>query len=289
MPKARKKKAPVTGTGPSEATSGKPETTRTVIRRFHVLLKRRAQLEQAGDAGKGAAITAQQAAAAAQELARIDAEVEALGGLEKYQEMSAIGQSSDRGGGSEKVLIGWLKELGIRPTEAGAKLRLLEVGALKPDNYKSCQAWIDPTPIDLHSRHPSIKQQDFLAMDEDENRAYWDIISLSLVVNFVPDAKDRGRMLRLAHTMLKPSGLLFLALPLPCILNSRYTTPDYVQSLMEVLGFSQLRSRWREGGKMAYWLYTRKQNAAPGCAPRFDFERKIVLRTGNRNNFAILL
>ena len=125
--------------------------------------------------------------------------------------MSAIGQSSDRGGGSEKMLIGWLKELQVKPAEGSARLRyvshsrygndsyeanvcrLLEVGALKPDNYKSCQSWIDATPIDLHSRHPSIQEQDFLKMDEDEHRLSWDIISLSLVVNFVPDAKDRGQ------------------------------------------------------------------------------------------------
>ncbi|KAI4528357.1 hypothetical protein K525DRAFT_261553 [Schizophyllum commune Loenen D] len=264
MPKARKKKAPITGPGPSEVASGKPETTRT--------------LEQASTRD----------AATAQELAKIAAEIEALGGLEKYQEMSAIGQSSDRGGGSEKVLIGWLKELQVKPAEGTAKLRLLEVGALKPDNYKSCQTWIDATPIDLHSRHPSIQEQDFLKMNEDEYRSSWNIISLSLVVNFVPDAKDRGHMLRLAHTMLKPDGHLFLALPLPCILNSRYVTPEYIRSLMEVIGFTQVRSRWREGGKMAYWLY-RKQDGRPATSTDFDFQRKVVLRTGHRNNFAILL
>ena len=69
---------------------------------------------------------------------------------------------------------------------------LLEVGALKPDNYTSCQAWVDVTPIDLHSQHPSILEQDFLLLDPEEYREKWDVISLSLVLNFVPDAKDRG-------------------------------------------------------------------------------------------------
>jgi hypothetical protein len=46
--------------------------------------------------------------------------------------------------------------------------------------------------MDLRSRHPSIVEQDFLLMDKDENRGKWDIISLSLVVNFVPDPRDRG-------------------------------------------------------------------------------------------------
>jgi 25S rRNA (adenine2142-N1)-methyltransferase len=45
-------------------------------------------------------------------LASINCEIEALGGLGEYQRMSCIGQSNDRGGGSEKVLIGWLKQMG---------------------------------------------------------------------------------------------------------------------------------------------------------------------------------
>lgn len=70
--------------------------------------------------------------------------------------------------------------------------RLLEVGALKPDNYAACSSWLDVTPIDLRSRHPLIREQDFLEMDAEENEAKWDIVSLSLVVNFVPERKDRG-------------------------------------------------------------------------------------------------
>ena len=73
--------------------------------------------------------------------------------------------------------------------------RLLDVGAVKPDNYHSCASWIDVTPIDLHSRHPSILEQDFLRMDQESHREAWDIISLSLVLNFVPDGRDRGTLL----------------------------------------------------------------------------------------------
>jgi 25S rRNA (adenine2142-N1)-methyltransferase len=56
-------------------------------------------------------------------LANIDREIEALGGLEIYQRMSCIGQSSDRGGGSEKVLIGWLKQMGWADRKDKAKHR----------------------------------------------------------------------------------------------------------------------------------------------------------------------
>ncbi len=131
--------------------------------------------------------------------------------------------------------------------------RLLEVGALKPDNYTSCQAWTDVTPIDLHSQHPSILEQDFLLMDPEEHREKWGAISLSLVLNFVPDAKDRGedgssnctpkfemevvsflgQMLRLAHNMLHPGGLLFVAVCHPC--HASLSTPrSFTEDAMPV-------------------------------------------------------
>jgi hypothetical protein len=69
---------------------------------------------------------------------------------------------------------------------------LLEVGALKPDNYHTCSSWIEWTPIDLHSRHPHILEQDFLLMDLEQHANKWDAISLSLVLNFVPLPLDRG-------------------------------------------------------------------------------------------------
>jgi len=161
------------------------------------------------------------------------------------------------------------------------------VGALKPDNYKSCNTWIDWTPIDLHSRHPQIQEQDFLKMDLKEHKQKWNTITLSLVLNFVPVPNDRGRMLRLAHAMLTPDGLLFLALPLPCVANSRYVTFDHLKSLMESVGFSEVKERWKKDGKMGYWLYRKSipQDSQSVCA----FGKKTVLRTGQRNNFAIIL
>lgn len=46
--------------------------------------------------------------------------------------------------------------------------------------------------MDLRSRHPDILEQDFLLMNEEEHQEKWDGISLSLVLNFVPEPKDRG-------------------------------------------------------------------------------------------------
>jgi len=202
--------------------------------------------------------------------------------------MSSIGQSSDRGGGSEKVLIEWLKEMGWADQRGKGKHRLLEVGAVRPDNYHNCASWMDVMAIDLHSRHPSILEQDFLLMDQNQHREAWDIISLSLVLNFVPDGTDRGRMLAQAHSMIRSGGLCFIALPLPCVNNSRYMTLEHMRELMNTVGFSQVQERWKPGGKMAYWLYQRQ--APPGSRAGEEFSRKKVLRQGaKRNNFHIVL
>lgn len=121
MPKARARKraAPVTlaptpsGSTPAAPRPGAPASspasshTRAVIRRFHVLLKRQAQLGAAPDA-------------AAAERGAVEREIAALGGLAAYQRMSIAGQSAPRGGGSEKVLVGWLRALGLHLRGAGA-------------------------------------------------------------------------------------------------------------------------------------------------------------------------
>ncbi|KAG5645875.1 hypothetical protein DXG03_005022 [Asterophora parasitica] len=274
MPKAHKRKAPIVAVETATNSSSTPQLGRTTIRRFHVLLKQKAQLQSAKVMN----------AATAQALANIDQQIYELGGLEEYQRLSAIGQGTDRGGGSEKVFIGWLKDMRVHK-RCPPKLRLLEVGALKPDNYRSCSSWVDTTPMDLRSRHPSILEQDFFRLQSEEHREKWDLISLSLVLNFVPEAKDRGHMLRLAHEFLSPGGLLFLALPLPCVTNSRYVDFAYLSDLMKTIGFNELRDRWKEGRKMAYWLY---QKGSPSGRSFEHFGRKTVLRQGNRNNFSIL-
>jgi len=103
MPKSRRKKVPVTSPNSISshgAAPGKPRSTHTaaIIRRFHTLLKEETKHRDAGDLAA---------------LHAVQDEMEKLGGLEAYQQMSAVGQGDDRGGGTEKVFIGWLKDLGV--------------------------------------------------------------------------------------------------------------------------------------------------------------------------------
>ncbi len=127
MPKGRKntRKTPVTSAPSSDRTSlpsgssNRPQVTRTIIRRFHVLIKRQTQLQQLFKDGNTVKNNRDLTSAKA-ELADIEHEIEELGGLAAYQRMSTIGQGKDRGGGSEKVLIGWLRGLGF-PEEVERK------------------------------------------------------------------------------------------------------------------------------------------------------------------------
>lgn len=59
---------------------------------------------------------------------------------------------------------------------------------------------------------------------------------------------------------------------------------------MTAIGFEQVRTRWREGGKMAYWLF--RKTSAPASTTYQDhllYQKKTVVRQGDRNNFVILL
>ena len=117
MRKTRKRKLPVTTDGHGNASSH-PQSSRTLIRRFHVLLKRRAALlASTRVAGSGSLRDAES-------LVEVEQEIESLGGLSAYQRMSTIGQASDRGGGSEKKLIAWLKEIGL--SDGSQKLRYVK-------------------------------------------------------------------------------------------------------------------------------------------------------------------
>lgn len=298
---------------------------RTVIRKHHTLQKRLSQALVKNDV----------------ETARtVQAEIEANGGLEKYQRASVwvhdltifqrwlllrkknekivaenaslqvCGQSSQRGGDSSKILIDWIGE--IRQSASKSKsdlsdnttghateqrLRLLEVGALSPDNACSKSSLFDVKRIDLNSRHPSIETQDFMERPlpkHDDER--FDIISLSLVLNYVSLPMGRGAMLRRTTKFLRdePFGQvdsplaelfpsLFLVLPAPCVTNSRYLNHDRLAEIMNCLGYTLVRSKL--SAKLSYQLWRFKSGEM-----KQDIFKKEEINPGKaRNNFAIVL
>ncbi|KAL1406060.1 25S rRNA (adenine2142-N1)-methyltransferase [Vanrija albida] len=290
MPAKRPRKRPISSSASAKSGSAtiSHKVAQATISSYHTLLKQRSALNRQLSKASGSAENDIQA-----RLDKINGQLESLGGIEAYQHASVLGQSSQRGGDTSRVLINWLSELGSKPSGSGTskptKLKMLEIGALTPDNYDSCSSWIENSPMDLNSRHPDILEQDFLQrpVPETEEERF-DIVSCSLVLNFVGDPTDRGRMLKLCHAQLRsrPSSLLFITLPLPCVANSRYMTHDHFKRLVESIGFTLVKEQWREGGKVACWLWRRREE---GSVPA-EFGSKKLLNDGKkRNNFTILV
>ena len=271
-----------------KATSLPSHATRSLIRSHHTLQK---QLHSAIARDDSATI------------ASLQAQITAKGGLAKYQEASIQGQSLRRGGDSSRVLMEWLSKLfppKCQVLKDKKTLKLLEVGALRTDNACSRSELLDVTRIDLHSQHPGIQTQDFMARPIPSPAGLqtegFDIVSLSLVVNYVGDAVGRGEMLKRVSSFLRPSPLgsgnvsdlflpaLFLTLPAPCVANSRYFNEERLENIMRALGYKRVRRKI--SAKLVYYLWRYEQ----GMAEEELTFRKKQLRSGkSRNNFAVVI
>ncbi|KAI7855550.1 putative methyltransferase-domain-containing protein [Circinella umbellata] len=295
MAKARKKSIPITRrsisssnttntttlttAGTSSPTKKKfkqsSQETARLIRRYHVLNKELAKCNSISEATRRKEILN---------------EMEAMGGIDWYQKASQLGQSKRRGGDSSKWLMQTLKKHNLFSKQQGKQeqskiVKLLEVGAVAPDNYERQKSWIQVKPIDLNPQDPKIEKQDFLEMIAPKKKdEKFDIISLSLVVNFVGDPKDRGRMLLHTRDFLNQNGLLFLVLPLPCINNSRYMSPEHFMKMMKSMGYNHC-IEYHFSNKLAYYLFQlTKENVK--CPP---YKKQIMNDGAIRNNFAIII
>lgn len=232
-------------------------------------------------------------------LGEIDSEINQRGGIEAYQIASTQGQNTKRGGDSSKKLIEWLKSSKLSYNELinDKKINALEIGCLSPDNLISTSnIFQEVTKIDLNSQNHLILQQDFMERPLPQNvNEKFNLISCSLVINFVPSPEGRGEMLKRITNFLKPPKIngiertlssLFLVLPLPCITNSRYLDNENLKVLMQSLGFKQVC--YYEAKKVAYWLYD--WGGDINKLEIKNFKKKKNLYSGsNKNNFSIIL
>ena len=190
----------------ASVTTLSAKATRTLIRSHHNLHKRYSVALARGDY---------------ESANRIEKQIQDDGGIKKYQQASTVGQSVSRGGDSSKILVEWLEPI----FEKGdSSYRVLEVGALSIQNAIAQVPKIEIDRIDLHSQHADIREIDFmdLAIPLQPEEKY-DIISLSLVLNYVPTAEGRGDMLRHSTHFSKAArrrrcvrSLYFVAMHLHC-------------------------------------------------------------------------
>jgi 25S rRNA (adenine2142-N1)-methyltransferase len=257
--------------------------TQSNIREYHQLNKQVAAAEANGD----------------QETAdQLKQRIEDLGGLKSYQLASIQGQANDRGGDSSTVLMQWLKPVAADMASRENKLRMLEIGALSTNNACSKSGLFDITRIDLFSQAEGIVQQDFMERPVPTfDTEQFDIISLSLVLNFVPDADGRGEMLKRTCRFLDRKAprsfsdylqpfypALFLVLPGPCISNSRYMNEERLTCMMASLGYVMLERK--QTTKLVYYLWQLRDEPV---LEEQDFPKKQVNPGAGRNNFSVVL
>lgn len=311
---------------PSLSLSASSKHTRTVIRSHHVLQKRLAHARSEGDT----------------DLVReLEAQLAAEGGLKTYQLASTLGQSAERGGDSSRVLVQWLRdEIEARrhavrtrsssdsvETRRGTSsnstpLRILEVGALSTTNALNVPGVTRVRRIDLRSSGPGIEEADFMtlplphAADGDGDSAgVWeggrgyDVLSLSLVLNYVPDARGRGDMLKRTTMFFARRGdgegtttatvpgpqrpllpCLFLVLPAPTLHNSRYLTPDHLDAILSSLGYANLETKTTRKLHYSLWRYDASQEVTTNRkGVQTGFGKREINPGGGRNNFSIIL
>ncbi|KAJ0403842.1 hypothetical protein ATCC90586_000508 [Pythium insidiosum] len=149
-------------------------------------------------------------------IAELNAQIDAIGGRSAYQDASILSTSFHK---TSKWVFQLLTKMERRPKSKEAPLRTLEVGAINTQ-LLSCP-WLNVRAIDLNSKHEKIEQCDFFSLVP---AGEYDVLVSSMVINCVPDAPSRGKMLQLSFQHLRPGGLFFLMLPLLCLRNSMYMT-----------------------------------------------------------------
>lgn len=269
---------PPTAKPPTPSLSSR--ATRTLIRCHHQLQKVHARALASNDSTLAT---------------NVEGKIAANGGMESYQLASKTGQSLDRGGDSSKVLMEWLKPIFAARKHQSRRLQILEIGALSTKNACAKIEELQVTRIDLHSQESGILQQDFMErpLPEDEGDRF-DILSLSLVLNYVPDPVARGEMLKRTTAFLRRVSTvgeeaedfvpcLFLVLPVACVSNSRYLTEDKLVAIMQSLKYSVAKKKMT--AKLAYYLWHHRAE----LGERNIFKKQELNPGRNRNNFAIVM
>ena len=132
----------------------------------------------------------------------LKARQEEIGGLKAYQAASIHGGEKVRGGETGKWCVEALMELQAekdsksKPKGKGKAVhmdpvRILDVGAISGTAYADWD-FIDATCIDLNSQAPHVIQCDFFDYAKPSTDKLFDVVGLSLVVNFVGSLTKRG-------------------------------------------------------------------------------------------------
>lgn len=175
------------------------------------------------------------AASAPAERAALEAELEAA--RVKYQEASALSTAAYS---TSRWVLKVLRRRGVLTGARGApEPACLEVGAINAQLLDA--RGLATRAIDLRSSVPGVEKVDFF--DLAPARAY-DVVVCALVLNCVPDAASRGRMVANIRAHLKPGGAAFLVVPRTCLERSSRSRPADFFSCLEASGFKIVERKY---------------------------------------------
>jgi 25S rRNA (adenine2142-N1)-methyltransferase len=157
---------------------------------------------------------------------------------------------------------------------------MLDIGAIHGTQYEK-HRWIKVTSIDLNALGPNVIQADFFKFPIPPADELYDVVGLSLVINFLGSLEARAEMLRRAHRFLKNGGHLFVVLPLACLSNSRYLDHGRFTGLLKTLGWEPVVQY--DSSRLTHWLLKR------GKGDSKKWKREEVRGGAKRNNFCIVV
>lgn len=268
----KQKRQPVTTKDTDRRTT---KSKRKLISTLHTALK---ELERVkGDA-------ALQQTLKALKIQQLEHTIKELGGLDAYQQSSLLGERLHGNVNTSKWVLQKLKEFNIR-AEKGCRLRLLDVGALRL-NYTKQTKWLDAEAIDLNPQCDGIIKADFSQYKVGQTGVY-DIMVVSLVLNFVSCSSERGEMLRRCQQLCQDGGHVVMVLPRACLENSRYLDHDLFQQMMESLTFDLVTQHTSH--KLSYKMFRKAERRKEGGKSKQIFAKREIRNGTKCNNFCIVL
>ncbi|KAF1318182.1 Rrna methyltransferase, partial [Globisporangium splendens] len=212
-------------------------------------------------------------------LAELNEQIDAIGGRTAYQDASFHKTS--------KWVFQLLTKFGLRPKSKEPPLRVLEVGAINTQ-LLTCP-WLNVRAIDLNSRHERIEQRDFFDLKAEGE---FQVLVSSMVLNCVPDAVSRGKMLKLYYEHLQPSGHLFLMIPLLCLRNSKFMTYARFVEILKAVGFFVKETK--DSPKVSFFCLEKKPESIEtatlaNASTTVRFPHKLLVQSDKRNSFSVVL
>ena len=195
----------------------------------------------------------------------------------RYQEASALSTALHS---TSRWVLRVLRRRGVLGAAANARPpALLEVGAVNTQLLEA--RGLAVRAIDVRSSMQRIERVDFFDL---RPQGSYDVVVCALVLNCLPDAAARGRMVAGLVAHLRPGGLCFLVVPRSCLERSAATTPARFDAVLRRAGLVELERR-ATPRLLHLCLAAGRADAGPAPAP----EHRLRPRRKKANEFDVVL